>query len=171
MHDTEKFMITEGIVFYAFAFALQSHPLLSFFSASAAILMTLQFHPDVFWKRVPHILWIFLLQLAVIQLTDMESLIPYIAVLAAASLISTDIWLYACGGKLHKVMNILMFGLAVYMILILAIEDLPFGKLHSTGIALLVYGPVIYEYIYHTILQERETRRKNRDRKHMTAVE
>lgn len=171
MHDNEKFMIIEGLIFYAFAFALQSHPLLSFMTAVTAVIMTLIIHSDALWKRIPHILPVFFLQLVMIQITHLESLIPYIAILSLSSLICADIWLSVCGEKLHTVMNILIVSLTVYIILMMIIDNLPFGKLYTTGITLLVYGPVVYEYFSYELVRIRHIQRKNRDRKHMTAVE
>lgn len=171
MHDNEKFMIIEGLIFYAFAFALQAHPLLSFFTAVTAVIMTLIIHTNVLWERLPHILPVFFLQLVIIQMTRLESMIPYIAILALAALMCADIWLSVCGEKLHTVMNILIVSLTVYIILIITIGNLPFGKLYTTGITLLVYGPVVYEYISYELVRIRHMQRKNRGRKHMTAVE
>ncbi len=171
MHDTEKFMINEGLIFYAFAFALQSHPLLSFITAISAVIMTLIIHSQVLWDRLPHFLPVFFIQLVIIQLTHLETLIPYIAILALSSLITADIWLSVSGEKLHSVMNILIVCLMIFIIFIMITDVLPFGKLYTTGITLLVYGPVVYEYFSHELVQIRHMQRKNRDRKHMTAVE
>lgn len=171
MHDNEKFMIIEGLIFYAFAFALQAHPLLSFFTAVSAVIITLIIHTDVLLERIPHILPVFFLQLVIIQMTHLESMIPYIAILALAALTCADIWLSVCGEKLHTVMNILIVSLTVYLILMMTIDNLPFGKLYTAGITLLVYGPVVYEYVSYEFARISHMPRKNRGRKHITAVE
>ena len=148
MNQKDKLLLNEGLVFFAFGFALNGNTVLSLITASLAIVLAIEAHSihALFRCKIPFLTGL-VSELIIIWISHLNAVVPHVLFLSVSSLITSVLWLQSS----EKVIGNMMRGMTVMMILscILAfsLNHLYFGKENTLLLVMLIFLPSVIGYL------------------------
>lgn len=172
MNQKYKMLVNEGFIFFAFGFALNGYHITAVIFAMIAVILSVQSHSiHVFQRHGIHIMELFTIEIVMIHLSHLDEIVPSIAAVSFASLISADLWMESSEKAIGQVMKGMTAVMIVFLIMSLVMKNLFYGTGNTCLIIGLVFMPSSLEYLHREYRYHRQTKAHQNSRKSCPAVE
>lgn len=172
MNQKDKLLLNEGMVFFAFGFALNGNKLPALIAGLLAIVTAVESHSiHALFKQKITVLLYLISELIIIRISHLDEVVPYVVFLSLSSLITSVLWLQSS----EKVIGNLMKGMTVMMlfsyVLAFTMHELFYGRMYTMILITLIFLPSCLGYMIREWRYYAHKKLHPDSRKHVPAIE
>lgn len=148
MNQKYRLLLNEGFVFFAYGFAFNGYELPAFFFAAIAIALAVYFHSvRIFRMHLLRIIVLFIPELFLIYILQLNDLVTLIPLLSMSSLITADLWMGSSEKAIGQIMRGMTLTMMIFLFLSFSIKGLFYGNVNTCIITLLIFMPSSAGYL------------------------